>query len=438
MALVTTFRGVMVRTSGPLPVRHRPRHFSGVVGQTAAVEALSRMVSAGRVPSQVLFAGPSGCGKTTLARILAGAVLCGERRSVEPCGVCASCRMVWEGSHPDLIEVDAASYGGKESILELSSRSALLPLMGGSRVFVVDEAHGMSSAAGQAFLKTLEEPAPGVHFFFCTTEPDRLLPTIRSRCVEMHLSLPSAAEISELLVRVACEEGWLLDGETARLIVSATDGRMGVRGVLNTLSRVAPSSAGRISPSDVALIVGSGSPSLEALWSAVSSSDPAGALMRLDEARASFPESSLRHSFISWCRGRVVQEFSSGRLEVWRGLLAELASAEGVALDAWVVGAAHASRAAGPPPPDVVAVPSGAVREAATFSPDELSARLLAAATPHPDFLPELLGRCVVLEAVSGLEVHTPERLVAAVDPVMPLLRTAAGRLGMPIRMVVV
>lgn len=254
----------------------------------------------------------------------------------------------------------------------------------------------------------------------------------------MHLSLPSAAEISELLVRVACEEGWLLDGETARLIVSATDGRMGVRGVLNTLSRVAPSSAGRISPSDVALIVGSGSPSLEALWSAVSSSDPAGALMRLDEARASFPESSLRHSFISWCRGRVVQEFSSGRLEVWRGLLAELASAEGVALDAWVVGAAHASRAAGPPPPDVVAVPSGAVREAATFSPDELSARLLAAATPHPDFLPELLGRCVVLEAVSGLEVHTPERLVAAVDPVMPLLRTAAGRLGMPIRMVVV
>lgn len=435
-------------SSVPLPVRHRPRTFGAVVGQEPARRALEGMLAAGRVPPQMMFAGPSGCGKTTLARILATAVLCTYRRAADPCGACPSCRMAVEGSHPDLVEVDAASYGGKESILELAGRSALVPLMGSGRVFVVDEAHGLTAAAAQAFLKTLEEPSPGVHFFFCTTEPDRIIPTIRSRCVELHLTVPSRQERADLAVRVAAEEGWLLEGPTALALVDATDVRMGVRGVLNALARVAPVSAGRISPSDVALLLGAGPAASDAVVAAVASGDPVAALGALDVARSSVAEGALRAGFARWCRERLLEEFGSPRVEVWRRLLAELSRAEGLALDAWVVGAAHASNhsrregPAAPQAPGVTEAAKGQERGDGGSSSSEAGSpesfgRLLTAASPYPDFLPELLGRCRVTESADAVVLEVPSRVMPAVEAQMPLLRTAAGRLGLPLRVVV-
>lgn len=417
-----------------LPARYRPRSFGDVVGQGPAKSALLGMISSGRVPPQVIFSGPSGCGKTTLARIVAASLLCSGGSAGGPCASCPSCRLVAEGSHPDLVEVDAASYGGKDSILELSGRSSLMPLVGSVRVFIVDEAHGITAAGAQAFLKTLEEPSPGVHFFFCTTEPERLIPTIRSRCVEIRLAVPYRSERAELAVRVAASEGWLLEGETALALVDATDPRTGVRGVLNSLARVAPATAGRISPSDVALILGSGPQSSLRVVAAIEGGDPSSALGELDVSRMSASDETLRSGLASWCRERLLGEFGGPAFEVWRRLLAELAQAEGLGLDAWVVGAAHASLAgrgrASVSTAGAVSVPDD-IPDAGS---NAAVGRILGAAAPYPDALPGLLGRCVVRETKDAIEIEVPSRIMAALEPQVPVLRTAAGRLGLPLK----
>ena len=147
----------------------------------------------------------SGLGKTTLARCVAAALLCLDPKDGDACRVCESCLDISDPSrtHPDVIEFDAASNGQKDQIRELAARAQVAPVRSQHRVYIIDEAHGLSRDGGQAFLKLLEEPPPHVIFMLATTDPEKMLRTNRSRCVEFSLSRPTDRELAEHLVRVA-------------------------------------------------------------------------------------------------------------------------------------------------------------------------------------------------------------------------------------------
>jgi DNA polymerase III subunit gamma/tau len=218
----------------------RPRFFADVVGQRHVVLPLRRAVELGTVPKQLLFIGSSGLGKTTLARVTAAALLCDANVAGEPCGVCESCVDLFTpgGAHPDVDEFDAASNGLKDDIRELAQRAQLAPLRGSHRVFIIDEAHGLSNAGGQAFLKLLEEPPPHVVFMLATTDPQKMLATNRSRCIEFELLAPSVDDMARNLVRVAAAAGFSLDAAVASEVVDASDPALGVRGTVMLLEKL--------------------------------------------------------------------------------------------------------------------------------------------------------------------------------------------------------
>ncbi|HSM02184.1 MAG TPA: AAA family ATPase, partial [Acidimicrobiia bacterium] len=152
---------------------HRPQGFGEVVGQGHVTETLAREVVDGKVSHAYLFAGPRGTGKTTTARILAKALNCPNRKSDgEPCNTCISCLAIAEGSSIDVIELDAASHNKVEDVREIRANVGTVASVGGARrVYILDEAHMLSRAAGNALLKTLEEPPEHAHFVLATTEP---------------------------------------------------------------------------------------------------------------------------------------------------------------------------------------------------------------------------------------------------------------------------
>ncbi len=160
--------------------RFRPSTFGEVRGQDHVVLALRNAVRDQRVAHAYLFSGPRGTGKTSTARILAKALNCTDLRDGEPCGVCASCVEIAKGTSLDVHELDAASNNGVEAMRDLVSRAAL-GTPGRQKVYIVDEVHMLSTAASNALLKTLEEPPAHVIFVLATTDPQKVLPTIRSR-----------------------------------------------------------------------------------------------------------------------------------------------------------------------------------------------------------------------------------------------------------------
>jgi DNA polymerase-3 subunit gamma/tau len=179
----------------PLYQRYRPRRFSEVIGQPHAVSALRNSVlnqsdPTSPVPHTLVLHGPRGCGKTTLARIWAIALNCpeAETNNGEPCGVCQPCRDAARGASYDVIELDAASNNGVDAVRDLIAKLQLAT-PGRARVVILDEAHMLSAAASNALLKITEDPPKGTKFVFATTEPHKLLPTIRSRAMCLQLSL---------------------------------------------------------------------------------------------------------------------------------------------------------------------------------------------------------------------------------------------------------
>src|SRR5690606_17236247 len=162
--------------------RARPTTFAEVVGQDHVKEVLATAIERGRTSHAYLFSGPRGVGKTTTARLLAMAVNCEREAEARPCGECESCRLVQAGSHPDVAELDAASNNSVDDVRDLRERVGLASLRGGTRVWILDEAHMLTRAAANALLKTLEEPPPGLMFALATPEPEKLPPTILSRC----------------------------------------------------------------------------------------------------------------------------------------------------------------------------------------------------------------------------------------------------------------
>jgi DNA polymerase-3 subunit gamma/tau len=204
----------------------RPRRFDEVVGQEHVKEILLAALSQGRVGHAYLFSGPRGVGKTTTARLLAMAVNCDAQEGSRPCGACASCSMVQRGEHPDVIELDAASNNSVEDIRDLREKVRLASLRGGRRVWVLDEAHMLSRAAANALLKTLEEPPPGLVFVLATTEPEKLPPTVLSRCQHFRFRRLSEEQIGSKLARLVGEAGLEADADALALVAKAADGAM--------------------------------------------------------------------------------------------------------------------------------------------------------------------------------------------------------------------
>ena len=211
---------------GALYRKKRPATFDAVVGQEHVKEVLKTAIRQGRLAHAYLFSGPRGVGKTTLARILAMATGCEAPVEARPCGVCAHCRRVQEGRHPDVLEIDAASNNSVEDVRELKERILLAPVEAPKKVIILDEAHMMSKSAFNALLKTLEEPPEHVLFVFATTEPERMPATIKSRTQHFRFRRLSEEEIKNALQKLAEEEGVAIEEDALALLAQAAEGAM--------------------------------------------------------------------------------------------------------------------------------------------------------------------------------------------------------------------
>lgn len=218
--------------------RFRPQRFADMVGQEHVSETLRNAVRHDRVAHAYLFCGPRGCGKTTSARILAKALNCTNLQDGEPCGACDSCVQVASGTSMDVIEMDAASNNGVDTMRELVSRASL-GTAGRRKVYILDEVHMLSTAASNTLLKTLEEPPPHVVFVLATTDPQKVLPTIRSRTQVFEFRLFPIDALTGLVRDVASQAGLELDEAT--LAAVAKRGNGSARDALSALDSVAAS-----------------------------------------------------------------------------------------------------------------------------------------------------------------------------------------------------
>jgi DNA polymerase III subunit gamma/tau len=205
--------------------RSRPIQWDEVVGQEHVKNVLRPALERGRIGHAYLFSGPRGVGKTTTARLIAMTVNC-EASGIKPCGQCESCKSVIAGRHPDVLEVDAASNNSVDDVRDLREKVALQPMRGSKKVYILDEAHMMSKSAFNALLKTLEEPPSHAVFVLATTEPERLPPTILSRCQHYRFRRLSAEEIAGKLGKTATAEGVNAMPQALALMARAADGAM--------------------------------------------------------------------------------------------------------------------------------------------------------------------------------------------------------------------
>ena len=204
----------------------RPQRFEDVVGQRAIVAALKNQVAAGRVGHAYLFTGVRGTGKTTCAKIFAKAVNCLDPQNGDPCGQCAVCRGIDDGSILDVVEMDAASNNGVDDIRDLRDETAYTPSTCRYKVYIIDEVHMLSTAAFNALLKTLEEPPAHVIFILATTEIQKVPATIRSRCQRYDFTRISPEDIAGRVAQVAGAEGLSLTEGAAGLIARLADGAL--------------------------------------------------------------------------------------------------------------------------------------------------------------------------------------------------------------------
>ena len=211
--------------------KYRPQTFAEVVGQEAVVRTLTNAIEQGKVRQAYLFAGPRGTGKTSLARILAKAVNCAHGPTPTPDGTCHACVAIANGTSLDVIEMDAASQRGIDDIRDIRDRVVLQPVEGQYKVYILDEAHQLTDAAWNALLKLIEEPPPHLMFVFCTTELQKVLPTVRSRCQTFVFQRPRLPELVRKLRLIADGEGIDVPGRGARADRARRPRRLPRRGV---------------------------------------------------------------------------------------------------------------------------------------------------------------------------------------------------------------
>jgi len=234
--------------------KYRPQTFDDLVGQTHVSRTLKNAVERNRLAHAYLFVGPRGVGKTSTARILAKALNCVNGPTITPCGVCDNCREIAAGNSLDVIEIDGASNNSVEDVRQLRDNVRYAPAKGRYKIYLIDEVHMLSSAAFNALLKTLEEPPPHVKFIFATTEPQKVLPTILSRCQRFDLHRIPANLIAQHLQFIAGKEKITLEPAAAHAIARGAEG--GLRDAESMLDQLVGFCGEKISEGDVLNVFG--------------------------------------------------------------------------------------------------------------------------------------------------------------------------------------
>ena len=233
--------------------KYRPTNFDEVVGQTHIIQTLKNAIIQNRIAHAYLFCGPRGTGKTSIAKIFAKTLNCTNSQDA-PCGVCENCKMAANGSHPDIIEIDAASNNGVDEVRNLIDKVKYAPMQGKYKIYIIDEVHMMTSGAFNALLKTIEEPPAHVIFIFATTEPNKVLPTIISRCQRFDFNKVSMHDIKYRLSVVCKNEGIEIDENGLTLIAQLADG--GMRDALSILDQCVAYCSSHIDVDDIRKIYG--------------------------------------------------------------------------------------------------------------------------------------------------------------------------------------
>ena len=233
--------------------KYRPSTFEEVAGQQSIVRTLRNAINSNKIAHAYLFCGPRGTGKTSMARLFAKALNC-EEGIGHQCNKCSNCLALNSSSHPDVIEIDAASNNGVDQVRELIDQVRYLPIKGRYKVYIIDEVHMMSQGAFNALLKTLEEPPDHVIFILATTEPHKVLPTILSRCQRYDFSKIDDNDLKAKLLWIAQKEGFAYEEEAINEIVSLADG--GMRDALSILDQALAYGNGEVNEKDILSVFG--------------------------------------------------------------------------------------------------------------------------------------------------------------------------------------